>query len=978
MHIEILTFGKLTILRDGQVLEDFVSIKTSLLLVYLAMNPGEHAREKLASLLWSDTSDEQSLKNLRTVLSSLRQQLPDVVITPRKTVAIAEDVDVWVDAVAFDTEYANITSQSGSLLGSLERMMRLAELYNGDFLTGIKIKQAEAFDEWAYARQQYFFDIHAKLLFSIVELTLQQKKYEIGLQYARKLVVLNPYWETAQRRVMYLLYHTNHGNDALRHYEQFAQMLENELDTTPEQDTIDLYEQIRVGQLATQTTLMIMLPDTPFVEPVSDIEYAQRMLNTPQCRLLTVLGISGVGKTTFAWHIAFHRQHLYRDGACIVSLAEAQSEQDVPLFIGRALGMESGKDNNQDALKTAVISFLKPLNVLLVLDNYEHLLPEVGFVQELLEAAPNIQLIITSQFQLNLYREWLLPLKGLDVPDSSTENPENFGTVKLFELTAQRVNPKFNLQEALADVVQICQLLDGLPLAIVIAAGWVQYMSPAEILDMARGNLMQMKTIHRDLPARHQSFRNLLESMLKYLSLPEQEALISLSIFNGSFDRQAALAVSNMEMDIFISLIDKSLIQQLDGFRYTLHNLVQQVLRDRLRTSDYYQEVLNRYIAHYQAWCKALYERNLPLHETLLVIDTEHHNIWWLEHPSELQKQRYFLTIAPTLSDYWMNRVYRHHGLLDILEAGIANHQIPVEERAWGMAEFIYVCLSVGQYDRFDRAREQALQLAEEVHIPYVKARILRSMVELASLRGEYEQAQAYLKEITALAPHAETNINPRFETLLTSAYAQLGTILMDMGQYDEGQFHLNNALTRLQAANDLLRAAVVQNNMGVINLKKKEYARAAELFRACLDIAVTAQHDSLIVVFGSNLGEAAMYQHKFGEARTAFVDALKMAQSIGRKTSIINILEQFSQLAIFMEQYAIAIQILGFVSAMREQFDLPVLLRDEEEQEERQNLLRSHLPDTFEDLFESGTHMNLNTVVQMVMALDTGESETV
>src|SRR5690606_32878349 len=120
----------------------------------------------------------------------------------------------------------------------------------------------------------------------------------------------------------------------------------------------------------------------------------------------------------------------------------------------------------------------------------------------------------------------------------------------------------------------------------------------------------------------------------------------------------------------------------LDGFRYTLHNLVRQVLSDRLKASDYYQAVIARYSAYFQAWCKALYERNLPLHETLLVIDTEHHNILWLEHPSELHKQRYFLAIAPTLSDYWMNRVYRHHSLLDILEAGIANQDIPIEERA--------------------------------------------------------------------------------------------------------------------------------------------------------------------------------------------------------------------------------------------------------------------------------------------------------
>ncbi|MBL8133166.1 MAG: hypothetical protein JNL42_14995 [Anaerolineae bacterium] len=212
--IRITTFGKLLVERGGVPVEDFVSTKAALLFVYLALHPGEHSRKKLAALLWSETSDEQALKNLRTVLSSVRQRVGDALDVSHDDLAIRGDVFVEVDARQFEEGYRKLIASAGALT-RLQALQSLEALYQGEFLAGIIVRDAYSLEEWMDERRRQLSALYSRLLLDIVEIALRQGSYTAGLDYAWKLVHHDPLHDAAQRHLMRLLAYTNRANGAL-------------------------------------------------------------------------------------------------------------------------------------------------------------------------------------------------------------------------------------------------------------------------------------------------------------------------------------------------------------------------------------------------------------------------------------------------------------------------------------------------------------------------------------------------------------------------------------------------------------------------------------------------------------------------------------------------------------------------------------------------------------------------------------------
>lgn len=221
----------------------------------------------------------------------------------------------------------------------------------------------------------------------------------------------------------------------------------------------------------------------------------------------------------------------------------------------------------------------------MVLDNYEYVLPDTNFVQSLLEQAPQVQVVITSQMPLNLFREWLLPLTGLSCPPEGDAHPEMYEAVRLFELTAQRNNPRFNLQSNLNGVAQICRLVDGLPLALVIAAGWTQILPIHKIIEHILEGQEFNLPYQQTMPAHHQSMEMMLEYTWSTLNEAEKHALTALAIFNSVFDLDEAEQICAVDVTALIVLIQRSLIQKFDD-KYRMHQLVWRHARKKLLYSD--------------------------------------------------------------------------------------------------------------------------------------------------------------------------------------------------------------------------------------------------------------------------------------------------------------------------------------------------------------------------------------------------------
>lgn len=654
-EITITTFGKLRIARDGQPLDGFISSKAALLFVFLALHPGEHPRKKLAAMLWSETHDDQALKNLRTVLSSVRQQVGSAVIVAHETLAVDPSAAVYVDAAVFEAGCQQVFT--GAADGDTLRMMQeLAGLVQGDFLAGIGVRDAAPLESWISEKQRQLQELHTRLLFEIVETATRATQYDLALAYAWQLVGSEPLWDVAQRQLMRLLAYNNKANEALLHYERFSRLLESELGAQPEAETTALYQQIRGREFmpvnTRATSAQIVLPDMPFVEPVEDIAFAQRMLNTPQCRLLTVFGISGIGKTTLVTQLAFHRQGQYADGTYLIALKETRSARDLPHLIAGALELEINSQSDDAAVEQLVIDRIHNRSMLLVLDNYEQLLPETSFIERILEQTSRVQLILTSQAPLNLFREWLLPLRGLTVPAADDPQPERCEAVRLFELTAQRIDPRFSLAENLAGVTRVCQLVDGLPLAIIIAAGWTQIVTVDRIVQYLEAGQEVSLPLQRSLPGHHQSLDRMLEYTWGTLSSQEQYALTALSVFETGFDLEEAGAICEVDLETLTLLIQRALVQRLQQ-TYRMHQLVWRYARKKQVRASQQPALAQRYCDYFVSLCERLRADALPLHEHLQVLDVQLTRLWNYEWMPRQFQPYFMLMISRYLLIYW-------------------------------------------------------------------------------------------------------------------------------------------------------------------------------------------------------------------------------------------------------------------------------------------------------------------------------------
>ncbi|MBL8133167.1 MAG: AAA family ATPase [Anaerolineae bacterium] len=746
-------------------------------------------------------------------------------------------------------------------------------------------------------------------------------------------------------------------------------LLESELGAEPEAETTALYEQIRERRLSPPRASGLFArvqPDADYVEPADDIELAQRMLNTPNCRLLTVYGISGIGKTMLATQLAFHRQHLYRDGARFVSLVSAQSARDLLEAAARALEVGFASSMTEAAVERAVIEALKPQHMLLVLDNYEQLLPETGFIQRVLLEAPSVQVFITSQSPLNLFREWLLPLKGLRVPEIGAANPETYEAVRLFDLTARRVNPRFDLDSALDDVIRICQMVDSLPLGIVIAAGWVQFMPPGAILQMMQKDLMRMEAVHQDMPTRHQTFQGLLNAMLAHLTPQEQETMMALSVFEGTFDFRAALVVAGVSPKRFKDLTDRALIQQAGEFRYCMHNFLRQAFFPQLAHSPLLRSVALRYVAHFQAWSEEFLAQNLPLHELMLVLDGEAHNLWQVPGLTDEERQRFLMHIAPAMTEYWVNRGYQARGIIPLLQAGGWNREITPAVRVRGLVALARILERTSQYDPSWDAAEEALRLEAGLNLPESRARALRVLSEICARQGKYDRAVEMLQAIIAMEAQIGSGGDARIERLISLAYEDLGEILVSQSQYDVARQTLDIAIRRWNRQGEILRESVARSYLGIIALKQGENADAFDLFTNILARAREAGNQTLIAVFAAYLGAAAM---RLGDVRFAGATlraALEIAVNIDRRTSIIHLCELFTELSLLLDRPEAGAQLFGFAAAQRERLNLPVSPHNRSEYQARQAALRSRLGDGYGWHDQSGRSAGLTAVVQL------------
>jgi len=593
-----------------------------------------------------------------------------------------------------------------------------------------------------------------------------------------------------------------------------------------------------------------------------------RQIQDPTCRLLTLTGPGGIGKTRLALEVAHQLRDTFGHGACFVSLVGTSASEFIIPAIADSLGLSF---SGAIELKAQLFNFLKGKRMLLVLDNLEHLLSGIELLDELLESAPDLKLLTTSREQLNLRTEWAFEVQGLPIPSNvDLDNLESNSAMALFLQRAKQVNMNFApTPEDLHAIARICQLVEGLPLGLELAATWVNTLSCREIATEIERGLDFLATSKRDIPERHRSIHTVFEYSWNLLSVEEQVVLKNLSVLQSGFQREAAEQVAGTTLPLLSALVSKSLIRRHGLGRYDQHELVRQYTAMRLRENM--QEKISardRHAAYYLAFW---HEREIELkgarqREALRELTAEIDNFraaWeWTITRSRFDKLyqslRAFLLLYD-LRGWYAEGIERIESIVHALRGTRDGHPevlgLALSLQGW----FYFRRGELKQaYERFD----QSLMILRPLDDPIALADVLSLSGPLLTSLGETATALEHGREGLSAA-RANGDV-----WRIAYALMMLGGILLGSGRYDEAYASSQEALTHFRALGDSRLIAVTLNTLGFAAMQLSRYPEARGYLRESLSLITPMEDPWNVGTAYGNLGIVELAQGNPSEAQ--------------------------------------------------------------------------------------------------------------
>ncbi len=766
-HLSIFLFGPFHVTLSEERVARFEYDKVRALLAFLAVESDRpQRREFLAGLLWPEQPEAAALKSLRQALSKLRQAIGDQSAQPpffhvsRDSIQFNLNSDVALDITAFSSLMKGTGSHRhrnpNTCPTCAHAWSTAAALYRGDFLSQFSLNGCPDFEFWVLTQRQMLHNQALEAFSALTNFCLYREEYQQAQRWARRQIEIEPLLESAYRQIMSAFALAGQRSKALSYYHSCRRILNSELGVEPEDETEKLRQMILGGALQNHQTVTqrgrenLPLPPSPFFGRERELSILADTLENPDIHLISLIGPGGIGKTSLALKAAAEHQEQFAHGVSFVSLVQLTSPEEIYPALAAALFFSL--EGNLSP-KTQLLNYLKRREVLIILDNFEHLLPMgADTIGEILDQARHLVLLVTTTERLNLQVEYAFPIAGLEFPVRDRDPLiRSYSAVDLFLQVAHRNGISLNEQESDA-VKRLCRLVEGNPLALELAASLLHSISCQEMVAEVETGLDLLTTTRRDALERHRSIRSLFNYSWRLLVDSERSVFRKLSVFRGGFSRKSATYVAGASLDKLSALIDKSLLQ-LDPItgRYKTHGLLAKYAREMLDQAGETQQTLERHLTHFMAFAEEADEGlNQAQLNWLEQVDLEFENLQ-VAFETALSAGEAGIVPAVRLSGalgrYWLLRGRWAEGqgwLNRALVKGGENPLIPVDAAIRALYWAGILAIYKGESLQAEALAERALLQSREGAALWSQALVSDMIGNLKRIEGDNTGAKAF------------------------------------------------------------------------------------------------------------------------------------------------------------------------------------------------------------------------------------------
>ncbi len=876
-RLDICLLGGFSLRGAGQAVRGLNAERPQSLLAYLLLHrQAPISRRRLAFTFWPDSSDEQARTNLRNLLHTLRRGLPEAdsfLALDTHTVQWRSGSPFTLDVAAFQEALA--AAQQASVPALRRQQLETAvSHYKGPLLPG-------NYDDWLIPLRETLQQEYQDALRQLALLLAESSAWQTAVHYARLLQKEDPLSETAVMLLMQL--YAQMGDEAAvrRAYQAGANALRQELDAEPGLALQTAYAHALQHMAATSQaeteweTAVTPSPRlsprqaphlprqaTPFVDREAELAKLAAQLANPACRLLTIMGPGGVGKTRLALQAATGHVTIFADGAAFIPLAAITDPLILPSAIAQGLPFTFTRTASRAA---QLLQYLADKEMLLVLDNVEQLGPHITFLTDILAAAPHIKLLVTSRQRLQLREEWLFPLQGLPLPSSQQPGDLNENSaVTLFLQVARQHESRFAPTPAdMQAIVRICQLVDGMPLGLELAAPWIRLLSCAEISEEIEKNLDFLTSAHQNIPERHRSMRAVFNQSWEMLTPAEQAVFSSLSLFVGGFSREAAEQVAGASLPLLSGLLDKSLVRRLDNGRYDIHELLRQYAASQLQQSADPYAAQSGFAAYYVDLVETAVDHLIGPEQQLWLdtLETEYDNLQAaLSWSVAAQETETAVRLGAALGRYWWLR----HPLIEgdnWLRQILALPGPHTAHRARAMCYAGMLARLRRDYSAAETWLTQCLQDQQQMDGTLDLGRTLNELGMLYLEQGAFAQAQPLFETWLALARQLESAHG------VTIALLNLGMTAQYQDHFQQAEAYYEEGLTLARQHRLLTNVAMILNSYSTLHLELHQWEQARAMLLESMQLNLDLGHKSGLA--WSFLGLLTLH-HQAGHWETA------------------------------------------------------------------------------------------------------------